>query len=98
MIILITHSINFLRFGASSPPIIFPLGLASIVKIIRDIAKVKRNSVFILTIMLVCIVCIPRLIIKLYYLVKALLIPYDPKVIPSIDKGTPLDQKLVHVF
>ena len=48
VIIFITHLINFLRFGASSPPIIFPLGLASTVRIVRDIAKVKRNNVFIL--------------------------------------------------
>ena len=49
VIVFITHSINYLRFGASSPPIIFPLGLASTVRIVRDIAKVKRNNVFILT-------------------------------------------------
>ena len=84
MIILI-HSINFLRFGASSPPIIFPLGLASMVRIVRDIAKVKRNDVFILTSKIVCIPSLYRLIIILYYLVKALLIPSDPKGIPSID-------------
>ena len=44
-----THSIKFLRFGASSPPIIFPLGLASTVRIVKDIAKMERNNVFILT-------------------------------------------------
>ena len=86
VIIFITYSINFLRFGASSPPIIFPLGLASIVRNVSDIAKVKRNTVFILTSMMVCIPSLYRLIILLYYLAIALLIPSDPTGIPSIGR------------